>query len=143
MEKHFTEVFPPLHIEQPLTELLEQVRVERVTSNRAHMVFFWKCDLGSPEEVEFQDAVSSQLEENAVAVELQDFLGGGSQRSRRSQRSRPGNRRRKRHRNPISQRPNHCSMILSSMGFFPKSCFFKVCSKWNICSLWISFPLVR
>ena len=35
MEKHFTEVFPPLHIEQPLTELLEQVRVERVTSNRA------------------------------------------------------------------------------------------------------------
>ncbi len=40
------------------------------------MVFFWKCDLGSPEEVEFQDAVGSQLEEDAVAVELQDFLGG-------------------------------------------------------------------
>jgi DNA polymerase-3 subunit alpha (Gram-positive type) len=35
MEKMFAEVFPPLHLDQGLTELLEQVRVERITSNRA------------------------------------------------------------------------------------------------------------
>ncbi len=35
MEKRFADVFPPLHIDQNLSELLEQVRVERVTSNRA------------------------------------------------------------------------------------------------------------
>lgn len=35
MEKMFAEVFPPLHIDKGIAELLEQVRVERVTSNRA------------------------------------------------------------------------------------------------------------
>ncbi len=35
MEKMFSEVFPLLHVEGDLASLLEQVRVERVTSNRA------------------------------------------------------------------------------------------------------------
>ncbi len=35
MEKMFAEVFPPLPVEQGLADLLEQVRVEKVTSNRA------------------------------------------------------------------------------------------------------------
>ena len=35
MEKMFVEVFPPLHVDKGIAELLEQVRVERVTSNRA------------------------------------------------------------------------------------------------------------
>ena len=35
MAKMFAEVFPPLHVEQSLHDLLEQVRVEKVTSNRA------------------------------------------------------------------------------------------------------------
>ena len=35
MEKMFFEVFPPLHVEQSLSDLLQQVRVEKVTSNRA------------------------------------------------------------------------------------------------------------
>ena len=35
MEKMFAEVFPPLHIDAGLSDLLEQVRVEKVTSNRA------------------------------------------------------------------------------------------------------------
>ncbi len=35
MEKLFTEVFPPIHADKPLTDLLDQVHVERVTSNRA------------------------------------------------------------------------------------------------------------
>ena len=35
MEKMFSEVFPPLHVEQGLSDLLSQVRVEKVTSNRA------------------------------------------------------------------------------------------------------------
>ncbi len=35
MEKMFGEVFPSLHLEQGLSDLLEQVRVEKVTSNRA------------------------------------------------------------------------------------------------------------
>lgn len=35
MEKMFAEVFPPLPVEQGLANLLEQVRVEKVTSNRA------------------------------------------------------------------------------------------------------------
>ena len=35
MEKMFAEVFPPLHVDKGIAELLEQVRVERVTSNRA------------------------------------------------------------------------------------------------------------
>ncbi len=35
MQKPFTDVFPPLHVDQSLNELLEQVRVERITSNRA------------------------------------------------------------------------------------------------------------
>ena len=35
MTKMFAEVFPPLHVEQGLQDLLEQVRVEKVTSNRA------------------------------------------------------------------------------------------------------------
>ncbi|MCU6696518.1 PolC-type DNA polymerase III [Laedolimicola ammoniilytica] len=35
MTKMFAEVFPPLHVEQGLQDLLEQVKVEKVTSNRA------------------------------------------------------------------------------------------------------------
>ena len=35
MTKMFAEVFPPLNLEQGLLDLLEQVRVEKVTSNRA------------------------------------------------------------------------------------------------------------
>ncbi|MCI8596835.1 MAG: PolC-type DNA polymerase III [Lachnospiraceae bacterium] len=35
MEKMFEEVFPPLHMDQSLTDLLGQVRVEKVTTNRA------------------------------------------------------------------------------------------------------------
>ena len=35
MEKLFTEVFPPIHADKPLTDLLDQVHVERITSNRA------------------------------------------------------------------------------------------------------------
>ena len=35
MEKLFTEVFPPIHADKTLTELLDQVHVERVTSKRA------------------------------------------------------------------------------------------------------------
>ena len=35
MVKMFAEVFPPLHVEKGLSDLLEQVQVEKVTSNRA------------------------------------------------------------------------------------------------------------
>ena len=35
MSKLFAEVFPPLYVDKGLTELLEQVQVERVVSNRA------------------------------------------------------------------------------------------------------------
>ena len=35
MTKMFAEVFPPLDLEQGLLDLLGQVRVEKVTSNRA------------------------------------------------------------------------------------------------------------
>ena len=35
MQKMFAEVFPPLRVEKGLSDLLEQVRVEKVTSNRA------------------------------------------------------------------------------------------------------------
>ena len=35
MVKMFAEVFPPLHVENGLSDLLEQVQVEKVTSNRA------------------------------------------------------------------------------------------------------------
>jgi DNA polymerase-3 subunit alpha (Gram-positive type) len=33
MQKPFPEVFPPLHVDQNLSELLEQVKVERITTN--------------------------------------------------------------------------------------------------------------